>query len=107
MGETVDSGSGGGGGPLRSVARHVRNFMPLYRARPENNPLQGGDHRVVEAGLFCGTHATPLLQVPKTVPLQVPKNVVKLLRGDGGGVVRFLKATGELEVVDRNGTVVW
>lgn len=37
-----------------------------------------------------------------------PKNVVKLLlNGRGGGVARFSDTTGELEVVNRKGKVLW
>ncbi|CAM9987878.1 unnamed protein product, partial [Ectocarpus fasciculatus] len=91
-------GSGQGGGMLCSAERMVRRAVPFV-GTAEHRARMRGESLVVGGGIFCHTHATP--RPP-------PKSVLDaLFRGRGSGIAMFSEHTGDLQVVNSRGEVVW
>lgn len=95
------------------MENRVRKLLPFLESRPENNAVLRDDRSAVGYGRWSRTNATPpppplRPQVPERELLIVPKHVLNLLQhGRGEGVARFSRGTGELEVVDEKGGVLW
>lgn len=90
--------SGQGGGMLCSAERMVRRAVPFV-GTAEHRARMRGKSLVVGGGIFCHTHATP--RPP-------PKSVLDaLFRGRGSGIAVFSEHTGDLQVVNSSGEVVW
>jgi len=70
--------------------------LPFIDALPENRAAVRGDQLVVGRGIFCTTHRTPPL----------PRRSSMFGRG-GGTIARFSDSTGELNLVDERGKVLW
>lgn len=65
----------------------------------ENNAVVRGNTLAVGYGYLCRTHSTP-------APTLLVK-AANLLQRHSGGVAQFSPVTGQLEVVDGKGAVLW
>lgn len=93
------TGQGGGRGVLCSVEQFARRATP-FLSDPHSCAKVRRKQLVIADGVFCKTHATP----------RPPRKGVLAFLGGGRGtgtVARFSGATGELEVVDAKGEVIW
>eukprot|EP00752_Nemacystus_decipiens_P015137 g13485.t1 len=84
---------------LCRAERLTRKVVPFMDPIVEDSALVHGDSLTVGHRHFCRAHLTP---APST-----PAKLLNKLRGRGGGVVQFSDVTGELEVLNRKGKVLW
>eukprot|EP00752_Nemacystus_decipiens_P004118 g3767.t1 len=98
MPPTVNSGCSGdgGGGSWCQAERFLRKITPFVEPLSENDAVLRGESLSVGYGLFCRTLSTQAM----------PKTVWNVFRGRRG-VAQFSDATGELEVVNGRGDVLW